>query len=489
VARLVTNTLNKSTDVALDRYAYMYNQANQRTNVTRFDLSYYGFAYDKIGQLTVADSSVNTEDRGYLYDAAWNLNDRTNNGAITAFNVDVDNQLTTEAGLNCTYDANGNLTQVGDRFGMSTVNYVYDDENRLVEVYTNSAPTGPTGGGGPWDSLFTYDGLGRLRQRQEYVNGGLTATVEYVYDGNRVIEERDGNNNPTVAYTRGSDLSSTFEGAGGIGGLLARSDQFSLGNFTRHNYYFADGNGNITYMTAANQGAVASYRYDPFGNTISFNGILASVNLYRFSSKEIHANSGMYYYLYRFYDPNLQRWINRDPIQEWGGINLYAFVGNAPVNLVDSFGEYMSFWHFLGTELGEFYRGNFLGAIPVAAQSVLADFRPGSQGTDAAHANRHAMAGLLPNGCYQTADEARKATENYINDRLAQYRQDHRWWNPFSGSQALGDAYHAIQDSYASGHNYQEWHGRIPSPSHIAGDFLGVPPLFPVVNRISHGLE
>ena len=118
----------------MDRYAYIYNPANQRTNLTRFDNSFYGFAYDKIGQLTVADSTVPTEDRGYLYDAAWNLNDRTNNGAITAFAVDTDNQLTSEAGHPCTYDANGNLLEVGNPLSEGTVDYVYDDENRLVAV-------------------------------------------------------------------------------------------------------------------------------------------------------------------------------------------------------------------------------------------------------------------------------------------------------------------------------------------------------------------
>src|SRR6266481_189134 len=112
-------------------------------------------------------------------------------------------------------------------------------------------------------------------------------------------------------YTRGNDLSGSLEGAGGIGGLLARTS-------SGHNYYFCDGNGNITYMLNSSQAMVASYRYDPFGNTISSSGTLASANIYRFSSKEIHANSGMYYYGYRFYDPNLQRWVNRDPINELG---------------------------------------------------------------------------------------------------------------------------------------------------------------------------
>jgi RHS repeat-associated protein len=154
-----------------------------------------------------------------------------------------------------------------------------------------------------------------------------------------VIQERDTNNTPTVSYTRGTDLSGSIECAGGIGGLLARSSGYSSGNWTSHAFYHADANGNVTYLIDSSQAMQASYRYDPFGNLISSSGSLASANVYRFSSKEIHVNSGMYYYLYRFYDPNLQRWINRDPIEESGGINLYVFVGNNPVCWRDTFGQ------------------------------------------------------------------------------------------------------------------------------------------------------
>src|SRR5262249_40845579 len=145
--------------------------------------------------------------------------------------------------------------------------------------------------------------------------------------------ERDSNSVPTVSYTRGNDLSGTMEGAGGIGGLLARSSGYSSGNWTTHNFYFADGNGNVTYMLNSSQNMVARYRYDPFGSTISSTGSLASANVYRFSSKEIHVNSGMYYYGYRFYDSNLQRWINRDPIDELGFTLLTT--GRQPIPTVD----------------------------------------------------------------------------------------------------------------------------------------------------------
>ena len=41
---------------------------------------------------------------------------------------------------------------------------------------------------------------------------------------------------------------------------------------------------------------------------------------------------------YRFYDPNLQLWLNRDPIEEDGGMKLYGFVKDSPINYLDLFG-------------------------------------------------------------------------------------------------------------------------------------------------------
>ena len=156
--------------------------------------------------------------------------------------------------------------------------------------------------------------------------------------GMRVIQERDGSDVPLVSYTRGTDVSGSLEGAGGIGGLLARSHGYSSGNWSTHNFYHADGNGNITYLVDGSQGLAASYRYDPFGNPIGVSGSLWQANTYRFSSKMVDAVSWLYYYGYRWYAPNLQRWLNRDPIGERGGKNLYTFVRNSPVGFSDPFG-------------------------------------------------------------------------------------------------------------------------------------------------------
>jgi RHS repeat-associated protein len=222
-------------------------------------------------------------------------------------------------------------------------------------------------------TLFAYDGQGRLRVRLElqYTHvpdpggddsllegggGGMTwstnSITRYIYDGWRVIQERDESNEPVVNYTRGTDLSGSLEGAGGIGGLLARSYGYNSGNMLLHVYYHADANGNITYLVSTSQTLAASYRYDPYGNVISSSGGLASVNTYRFSSKMADLKSGQYYFGYRFYEPNFQRWVNSDPLGEAGfellrgrnpnpgdgGPNLYGYVRNRSVDLIDPFG-------------------------------------------------------------------------------------------------------------------------------------------------------
>ena len=210
------------------------------------------------------------------------------------------------------YDLRGNLTNDGQRV------FCYDDENQLTAVLVSNA----------WKSEFTYDGLMRRRIREEYTwlsaigNWQLTNEVHYVYDGRVVVQERDANNLPLVTYTRGNDLSGTRQGAGGIGGLLARTDNglLAIGDSRASAFYHCDGNGNVTCLIYSNQLVAARYSYDPFGNTLAATGPLAEANLYRFSSKEFHPNSGLIYYLYRFYDPNLQRWVNRDPIKEWEGL-------------------------------------------------------------------------------------------------------------------------------------------------------------------------
>jgi RHS repeat-associated protein len=403
VARMLSTSLKNSGNTVLNSHTYGYNVGNQRIALTNFAGDYRQYTYDRIGQLKTALGSESggtarlIEQMGYSYDAADNLNYRTNNALVDTFNVNTLNELSTvthsgtltvagttttnattvtvngsaanryndatfalggftvlngnntftagaqdalgrvdtniitvnlPATVTCVYDLNGNLTSDGTR------GFDYDDENQLIRItLTNS-----------WKTEFAYDGKLRRRQRIECTWSGsawLTNTVtKYVYDGNLAIQERDNNGLPAVTYTRGNDLSGTVQGAGGIGGLLARTDAglLAVGSPSAHAFYHADGNGNITALLNLSQALVAKYLYDPFGNVLSQSGSLADANLYRFSSKEFHKNSGLVYYLYRYYEPSFQRWVNRDPLEERGGFNLYGYVLNSPLIFIDTLG-------------------------------------------------------------------------------------------------------------------------------------------------------
>lgn len=332
-ARLLGTWLKNSGNTTLDATTYGYNAGNQRTATTNATGTNVIYKYDRIGQLKVADSSENAEDRGYAYDTAWNLNQRTNNGTLQTFTVDGKNQLTGTPTGTPSYDANGNMTYappLDSGYSQSGFTYTFDGENQLSSV--ESAYT--------WKQEYVYDGKMRRRVRRDYTfsypNWVLSQEVQYVYDGMRVIQERY-SNSQAESYTRGTDLSGSMEGAGGIGGMLARTESYS-GSVISSSYYHADGNGNITALVDSSQSVQGRYRYDAFGNTLSQSGTLADANTYRFSSKEYDGNTGLYYYGYRFYAPNLQRWVNRDPIGETGGIELYEFVGNNPQNKTDALG-------------------------------------------------------------------------------------------------------------------------------------------------------
>jgi RHS repeat-associated protein len=123
-----------------------------------------------------------------------------------------------------------------------------------------------------------------------------------------------------------------MEGAGGIGGLLGMKDG------TNTAYYFADGNGNIAALYGEQGESRAVYQYDGFGNKVASSGSMSESNPFQWSSKYFHQPSGLVAYEFRFYSSTLGRWINRDPIEEAGGINLYGFVGNDAVDKFDPLG-------------------------------------------------------------------------------------------------------------------------------------------------------
>ena len=138
----------------------------------------------------------------------------------------------------------------------------------------------------------------------------------------------------------GPDLSGSLEGAGGIGGLEAIIEEPVIGT-KRTLLPVQDGLGNITAVfDATTTSAGGPLRLRSFWRDPARSGE-ADACPFRWQTRWYDAESGHYYFLHRYYDPRLGRWLSRDPIGETGGFNLYAYCGNDPVNRHDPLGLMM----------------------------------------------------------------------------------------------------------------------------------------------------
>ena len=234
------------------------------------------------------------------------------------------------------YDADGNLTRDG------RWSYEYDARNRLLAMETIPEAYGV--GAARQRLEFDYDFLGRRVGKRVYTwdsgagDWSLAIDLLFIYDGWNLIAEMDALNGNELmrTYYWGLDLSGTLQGAGGVGGLLmirARTGGAEVDYYTHY-----DGNGNVLGLIDDSGAIAASYEYDPFGNLIRIDGPYAESNPFRFSTKYTDTETGLIYYGHRYYSPTLARFLNRDPIEEAGGLNLYAFVGNDPANRWDVLG-------------------------------------------------------------------------------------------------------------------------------------------------------
>jgi RHS repeat-associated protein len=263
-----------------------------------------------------------------------------------------------------TYDWDGNQTSD------ARWNYTWDGENRMILAEEKAAAVQPAESTVKRLKLeFTYDAQGRRIRKvvQSFSSAdqtwSVTSDLIFIYDGWNLVAELNmkpetSNLELLRSYEWGLDVSGTLDGAGGVGGqLIQRHHQAS--SIQQPAPSFApcfDGNGNITELiNLSNGSASARYEYGAFGETISVDGgAVAEANPFRFSTKYLDGETGMIDYLNRIYKPSDGRWLNRDPIEEQGGINLYGMVSNDPVNR----------WDYLGFQAGYDPRSSIPPASP-----------------------------------------------------------------------------------------------------------------------------
>ena len=298
-------------------------------------------SWDKTTPETVRDFTYNgrselVEDRigrggsfNYQYDNLGNRKAARELEKEVAYESNPLNQYTEIAGegedFTPAYDADGNQTRIMTSTGIWEVSY---DANDRPVIFTQED--------GRTVITCSYDYRGRRFEKKVSVNGAVSSHCRFLYRDYLQVAELD-LRHPEPVLVKSYLWDPTEPEATRV--LMMTCWQENGMKVKEHLYFMHDALKNVTSIFDGQQKQQARYEYAPFGSPITEEGDMARENKFRFSCEFSDDELGLVYYNYRHLNPADGRWINRDPIAEQGGWNLYGFIDNRVINCIDILGK------------------------------------------------------------------------------------------------------------------------------------------------------
>ncbi|MGI9303890.1 MAG: RHS repeat-associated core domain-containing protein [Gammaproteobacteria bacterium] len=288
----------------------------------------YQYDYDGAARLAGVESTIrdtSTTTQTYTYDSAGNRStdsDHTDSdGTAHIWIYDERDRLQRRGPIVYDYDSNGSRIRRSNSDTGEVVNYVYDLENRLIEMRDqNNAVI----------AAYTHDPFGR---RLSKTAAGTTTYYFYSQEGLVAEANAGGVVSTTYGYQPNSVWSTNPL-------FIKQGDQFG--------YYINDHLGTPHRIVAANGAVLWSAIYDAFGAaTVTESGV---TNNLRFPGQYYDRETGLHQNYFRDYDPSIGQYIQSDPIGLGAGPNAYSYALQNPVRYADPTGEYV--FHLGGAIFG-----------------------------------------------------------------------------------------------------------------------------------------
>ncbi|NTX20641.1 RHS repeat-associated core domain-containing protein [Burkholderia cepacia] len=354
---------------------YRYDAASQLTGINDTRRGQLTYRYDPVGQLLEAQSRLGTEI--FAFDPAGNLIDPAEQREAERQRMPspkaLDNRLKQYAGTHYQYDAWGNLTQrwtngqesrfTWDLFDRLThyederlqADYGYDALGRRLYKHTRAHYEERREAGAQWNRAE------RLKVNRQH-QCGFTL---YGWDGDTLawestIADEDGFGARTTHYVYEPGTFVPVAQALRADAILLQDEPRYGARYLRDNdplwlppppapaidslaWYQCDHLGTPQALTDQDAGIAWSAEHRAWGMTKEMvhgaaNGGVKLRNPIRFQGQYHDHESGLHYNRYRYYVPDVGRYVSKDPIQLSGGLNVYAYVDGNPVAYVDPLG-------------------------------------------------------------------------------------------------------------------------------------------------------